>query len=297
MLRQANMEEGFDAAECKLIWDQYDTNNNGVLERSEVQNFFRDYCNAKNLSSYRQRNEIDRLFRLFDKNGDGKIEWNEFCKKDPLPQRRPRLRRQPSNPSSDSKLDRIFDRFADEEEKDLMFGDGLVNFCNATDLNAEDWTCLALAWKLDAENIGEISRDEFKEGFYNWGATDIKEMKRKCRRLTAQMSSDNEMYHGFYVWCFDYFKEEEKKVMPVDEANEAWTLLMRNWSAVGDWTAFTEAQGAESKRRSVITKDLWREVWFFAKKVLPDCSNFDDVDEGDFPMYLEDYVNHKLGRS
>lgn len=294
LLRQCKIDEGFDSNECKRIFDHYDANKNGVLERKEAEQFFRDYCSAKNIRSYSQRSEISRLFRLFDTNNDGTIDWNELNKKKALPLRRPTLRRQLSSKSANTKLDKLFDKYcglAEDEEEDIMFGDGLEKFCNHTGLNAEDWTCLALAWKFDAGNLGEISRDEFKHGCYNWGAEDLKTLKTKLGQMKRQMATDNEMYHSFYVWCFYYFRNEEEngKAIPMADAIEAWDVLFRNWDIYEWWKQYCQEQAAESKRRSAVSLDLWREVWFFSKQVKSDFSNWPPPDNC-YPTYLIDFA-------
>ena len=84
---------------------------------------------------------------------------------------------------------------------------------------------------LGAVTMGEISRDEFKLGFYDWSATDMKTIKSKCQGLKKQLATDNDMFLCFYNWCFHYFKDPDSpcRTIPIETAIEAWGILLRDW--------------------------------------------------------------------
>jgi calmodulin len=56
----------------KVIFNEYDKNNNGTIERTE----FRKLCEA--LGERLTQRELDEAMFLLDSNGSGKIEWEEF---------------------------------------------------------------------------------------------------------------------------------------------------------------------------------------------------------------------------
>jgi Ca2+-binding EF-hand superfamily protein len=296
-LRECKIDEGFNEAECKRIWDHYDTNRNGVLDRDEAKRFFQDYVNAKNLSRYRQQNEITRLFSLFDKNGDGKIDWFEMCTKQPIALRRPGLRRQISNPSSDTKLDKIFNKYAglaEDEEQDLICGSGMERFCSDVKINPENWEGCMLAWKLGAVELGEITRDQFKQGFYDVGATDVKTMRTKCQQLKQSMSTDNEMYHALYRWSFDFMRDKTDTVpkLKMEEAIDGFTTFIRNWPLADKVCTFLTRKSGEEAEFEHCSRDLWDAVWEFSHiiKTDSDLANWDDLcpDYG-FTSVLEEF--------
>ncbi len=56
----------------KVIFNEYDKNNNGRIERTE----FKKLCEA--LGERLTQRELDEAMFLLDSNGSGKIEWEEF---------------------------------------------------------------------------------------------------------------------------------------------------------------------------------------------------------------------------
>ena len=65
----------------KVLFDKYDENKNGVLEKTEFIKVFRDLI--KSLGEDMSSNEVDKIaedaISNFDLNQNGTIEFNEFC--------------------------------------------------------------------------------------------------------------------------------------------------------------------------------------------------------------------------
>jgi hypothetical protein len=312
-LAECKMDGKFSADECKRIWDRYDTNNNGVLERNEAEQFFRDYCTATNKSRYSTNSEINRLFALFDTNGDGSISWFEMCSNSSSMNRRPPLIRQFSNGSASTALDKVFDRYAgpqSEGYQDMMYEDGFVRFCRDVKLNPENWESYMIAWKLDAKEVGVITRDQFKAGFYDVEAKDIKTIATKMQNLKRQLSSENEMYTAFYMWCFDFFLYEDVysskiRMNPGEEGSEYegccdaqtnWPILIRNPGYAGPllFEFLANAHTSESKYEWC-NRPLWTDVYAFLKKCKSrsDMERWGDIfpeDCGELPSILEEFL-------
>ena len=56
----------------KLIFTQFDTNENGSIDKAELANL----CRA--LGDPLTRSELDQAFKDLDTDGSGKIQWEEF---------------------------------------------------------------------------------------------------------------------------------------------------------------------------------------------------------------------------
>jgi Ca2+-binding EF-hand superfamily protein len=65
----------------RIIFNKYDENKNGVLEKVEFIKVFRDLI--KSLGEDMSSNEVDKIaedaISNFDLNQNGTIEFNEFC--------------------------------------------------------------------------------------------------------------------------------------------------------------------------------------------------------------------------
>ena len=70
-----------EKAKIKILFDKYDDNKNGVLEKSEFIKGFIDL--VKEIESDMNNNEVKKVAEeaiiKFDLNGNGIIEFNEFC--------------------------------------------------------------------------------------------------------------------------------------------------------------------------------------------------------------------------
>ena len=70
-----------EKAKIKLLFDKYDDNKNGILEKSEFIKGFIDL--VKEIESDMNDNEVKKVAEeaiiKFDLNGNGIIEFNEFC--------------------------------------------------------------------------------------------------------------------------------------------------------------------------------------------------------------------------
>jgi Ca2+-binding EF-hand superfamily protein len=70
-----------EKAKIKILFDKYDDNKNGVLEKSEFIKGFIDL--VKEIESDMNDNEVKKVAEeaiiKFDLNGNGIIEFNEFC--------------------------------------------------------------------------------------------------------------------------------------------------------------------------------------------------------------------------
>jgi Ca2+-binding EF-hand superfamily protein len=70
-----------EKAKIKILFDKYDDNKNGILEKSEFIKGFIDLVKA--IETDMKDNEVKKIAEeaiiKFDLNGNGIIEFNEFC--------------------------------------------------------------------------------------------------------------------------------------------------------------------------------------------------------------------------
>jgi len=70
------------SAEVKAVWAVYDKDKNGSLDKNEMRNFLFDlneYMCSIGFPSLTEK-RIDEIIFQTDKNGDGKVDYDEFAK-------------------------------------------------------------------------------------------------------------------------------------------------------------------------------------------------------------------------
>jgi Ca2+-binding EF-hand superfamily protein len=61
--------------QLKAMFDKFDTNHDGALDRTEVMSAVNEAFPGKSWTEA----EMDVKFKAADLNGDGVIDWSEFC--------------------------------------------------------------------------------------------------------------------------------------------------------------------------------------------------------------------------
>ena len=64
--------------EVQKIWDAYDKDGNGVLDRKEMRVFIREMLDGVVEPEFITDANINRVFDQFDANGDGEIQQEEM---------------------------------------------------------------------------------------------------------------------------------------------------------------------------------------------------------------------------
>jgi len=207
------------------------------------------------------------------------------------------LRRKEAFGRNSKSLDKIFNNYAGKgDDADAIFDEELQRFF--TDIGVPTSTKqsvlpLAVAWKLNCANPGEIVREEFVKGFANAQCGSINDIAALMRRTKESLKATRE-YREFYKWLFEFAKEQkERKVLLLAEAtvfwNEVMPLLPTPWALAKDWAAFTAANEVKLK---YINSDLWLNVYDFSQMIKDNISRHTEADAwhtsiDDFVAYLK----------
>ncbi len=185
-----------------------------------------------------------------------------------------------------TKLSKLFDKYAGaDSEKDLMADERLGQFFQDISVNPESSLTLGLAWQLKCKNFGEIERKEFCQGFSTLGVDTIDGIKKEAKRIEGLLE-DRRGFRDFYRWLFDFVKDgEERKTIDCDSAYEMWQLVMPpHFARIGEFIQFCK----EQQKLKSIPKDLWEQLYEFAKEVKPDFSNYEE--DGAWPVTIDAFV-------
>ena len=188
-----------------------------------------------------------------------------------------------------TKLNRLFDKYADTDEKDTMSDSQLAAFFRDLHIDPSSALTLAYAWQLSCSQFGEIGRKEWVKYYTEQGIDSIERMREQAKGLQGLMA-DESQFKTFYRWLFDFVKEEsERKTIDADAACEMWQLVMGGaeprWPLAAQWVEFVLRQKVK-----VVSSDLWLQVYEFSVDVKPDMSGYDE--EGAWPVIIDEFVDH-----
>lgn len=194
----------------------------------------------------------------------------------------------PSKSSSNgdaTKLTAMFNKYAGEDdEKDTMVD--MEQFCE--DVGASEVMALVLCFKLDAANVGELSRKEFVDGFGSLSCDTISKIKAWVSRTAKMLLSRNSEFKAFHRWLFSFLKDsEERKTLDKDAGLEIMRMTLTDaiFPLNKRYCSFLESD----KGPRHITRDLWDMTYDFACVVKPDLSNWDDCDDA-WPVAIDEFV-------
>ena len=203
----------------------------------------------------------------------------------------------PAAKADPTKLNRLFDKYADTDEKDTMSDQQLAAFFRDLAIEPSSPLTLAYAWQVGCTTFGEIGRKEWVNYYTDKGADTIERMREQAKGLQGLMS-DESQFKTFYRWLFDFVKDEsERKTIDADAACEMWQLVLGGaeprWPLTAQWVDFVIRQKVK-----VVSSDLWLQVYEFSRDVKPDMSGYDE--EGAWPVIIDDFVEYmrkQLGKT
>uniref|UniRef100_UPI0035902B56 DCN1-like protein 4 n=1 Tax=Myxine glutinosa TaxID=7769 RepID=UPI0035902B56 len=196
-----------------------------------------------------------------------------------------------SNLSESAKSDDAFSTkrciawFIEYTEKDDIVGPlGMEKFCEDIGVEPENIIMLVLAWKLEAENMGYFTRQEWLKGMTSLQADNVTKLQNKFDYLRSFLN-ESVCFKQIYRYAFDFAREKDQRSLDIDTAKSMLALLLgRTWSLFSSFHQFLE----QSKYK-VINKDQWCNVLEFSRTINMDLSNYDE--DGAWPVLLDEFVD------
>jgi len=186
-----------------------------------------------------------------------------------------------------SKLGKLFSKYADEDDENIMSEDGTIQFFKDISVDPTGMDTLVIAWLLKCGELGIIERQEFIDGFAKSGCSTIKDVKQACSSAVQSVQS-NDQFKQFYKWLFIHTREDEKKkTIQKEVAVQIWTIVLksRKYPLFDDWIKFVKA----SNDMVAISKDLWEQLVDF----LSETKTVDDYDDsGAWPVAVDEFIEY-----
>lgn len=150
---------------------------------------------------------------------------------------------------------------------------------------ASDVVALALAAACNAAEMGVFRRREFICGCAVMEADTLVGLRSKIPELRANVLSGKTLPE-VYAYTFGVALDPPCKVLPLEEAQQYWALLLPEWplrDEFCDWAA-------KHMRGKTINRDLWMMVLKLATEVPPDLSTYDENPA--WPVVFDEFVEY-----
>jgi len=184
---------------------------------------------------------------------------------------------------SEKKLQVLFERYADDKA-DLISVNGVMQFIEDLDLQADDVVLLVIAWHLKAKEMGTFTKEEFIGGLRSLGLDTLEKIRDSLDDLRSELS-DETTFAQIYKFAFIFYKESANaKNIEINVANSLLGLLLPNRRHIPLLRQYL----LEQTEYNVVNMDQWLAFLEFSKTV---DDNFGNLEEDDaWPSLLDSFV-------
>ncbi|XP_055485352.1 DCN1-like protein 4 isoform X7 [Psammomys obesus] len=166
---------------------------------------------------------------------------------------------------------------------DVVGPEGMEKFCEDIGVEPENVVMLVLAWKLDAQNMGYFTLQEWLKGMTSLQC-DTTEKLRTTLDYLRSLLNDTANFKLIYRYAFDFAREKDQRSLDINTAKCMLGLLLGKI-----WPLFPVFhQFLEQSKYKVINKDQWCNVLEFSRTISLDLSNYDE--DGAWPVLLDEFV-------
>lgn len=167
---------------------------------------------------------------------------------------------------------------------DVIGPEGMEKFCEDIGVEPENIIMLVLAWKLEAQNMGFFTRQEWLKGMTALQCDSSEKLQGKFEYLRSLLN-DPVSFKQIYRYAFDFARDKDQRSLDIDTAKSMLALLLgRIWPLFSSFHQFLE----QSKYK-VINKDQWCNVLEFSRTINADLGNYDE--DGAWPVLLDEFVD------
>mmetsp|Transcript_46937 Transcript_46937/g.149874 ORF Transcript_46937/g.149874 Transcript_46937/m.149874 type:complete len:307 (-) Transcript_46937:172-1092(-) len=150
---------------------------------------------------------------------------------------------------------------------------------------AADVAALALAAACNASEMGVFRRREFICGCAVLEVDNLEDLRSKMPELREGVLSGKALPE-VYAYTFGVALEAPSKVLPLEEAQQYWALLLHDWALREDFCSWA----ALHMKGKSINRDLWMMVLKLATEVPADLSTYDENPA--WPVVFDEFVEY-----
>jgi len=195
----------------------------------------------------------------------------------------------------DSKLNALFDKYKNPEDEDMILMDGVERLCSDLGLLPDDFKILLLAWKFNAEQMCQFSRQEMINGCKAMNVENLSQIRGKLNELVVQLRNDPQLFKNLYRFTFKFGLDRAsgQRILPIDIALCLWKLVftLHKPPILDRWLLFL--QNDQTHIRG-IPRDTWNMFLNFSETVDDNLSSYDDAEA--WPSIFDDFVEYENDR-
>lgn len=213
----------------------------------------------------------------------------------PTDQYAPRmLRKNARSPNVNKKsIQRLFAKYAVDlaptdhpQGSDGVAGEKFLELFKDLDVDpGTDVAALALSAACQAGEMGVFRRREFICGCAALEVDTLEGLRSKMKELRQGVLSGKTLPE-VYAYTWTVAVEPPSRVLPLEEAQQYWALLLHAWSLREE---FCNWASKHMKGKS-ISRDLWMMVLKLATEVPPDLSTYDE--DPSWPVVFDEFVEY-----
>ncbi|XP_040412814.1 DCN1-like protein 4 isoform X4 [Cygnus olor] len=125
---------------------------------------------------------------------------------------------------------------------DIVGPEGMEKFCEDIGVEPENVVMLVLAWKLDAQNMGYFTLQEWLKGMTSLQCDTTEKLRNSLDYLRSLLNEPTN-FKLIYRYAFDFAREKDQRSLDINTAKCMLGLLLgKTWSLFPVFHQFLEGQ-------------------------------------------------------
>lgn len=191
----------------------------------------------------------------------------------------------------EAKLNKIFNKYKDENEPNSLDEDKLAQFFSDLGVDPNAVQSLVVFAMMELDQLGVIEKQHFIQGFAKCGCSSLRNINATSATIANAMRTKKKVLKGFCRWLFNASKErEDARTVRKETCIQLMDIVLDTdqYPLKDDVLDFLE-----SDERVVLTRDDWEMLIEF----LWDVKSLSSYDENDgWPMICEEFVEFQTNR-